>query len=780
MPYLFEFWALPHQLPPEDDDWRTWVILGGRGAGKTRAGAEWVRAEVEGPRPRDKGRSSRIALVGETIDQAREVMVFGESGILACTPPDRKPSWEATRRRLVWPNGAVAQIFSAFDFESLRGPQFDAAWVDEYGCAAVEKGTNQPNKFLDPKSSESAVPYYSTGARDDAMQLAYYAAMDRFWSDPDNNPASDQYEGRMVDMSRAYAWAWDARPFPQFPSARDVWSDGDNYARGHWLTGRAGARSLASVVREVCSRSGVDDVDVSALHGIVRGYSHEDTGGARSVLQPLLMAHGVDAIETGGKIVFKSRDVDRARTLADRELAWPDSEDARVKQVREPAVETVGRLQATFIEADADFEIRAAESILPDEVTTSVARSEVPMVLTEGEAEALVERWLSEARISKDRISFALAPSCPVGAGDVVDFELDGVAGRYRVDRIEDGGVRFAEAVRVDGAGPVVTAVDSGGQSRGARRTAAQGPVWPIMLDLPLITGDEAPHAPVAAAVSSPWRGPVAIYGSEDGEGWQLEGLIERGAIAGQTLNDLPAAVADRWDRGIPLQIELSSGVLSSVEENALFAGANLAAIGLPGEDWEVFQFRSAEIVDTDRWAVSERLRGQRGTRARFWPAGATVLMLNPALSQPNVSPDTMGRGRLYRFGPANQPVDASVFRGITHTAKGTALRPFGPVHLKAKWIGDDLTVSWVRQTRIDGDRWDLAEVPLGEVREDYSIRVWQGADLVREATTPITAWSYPAALRAADDVTGDFAIEVAQNSDRFGPGYFERIEING
>ncbi len=130
LPWLFEFWALPHQLPPRGA-WKTWVILGGRGAGKTRAGAEWVRAEVEGPRPGDAGRSRRVALVGETIDQAREVMVLGESGILACSPPDRRPEWNASRHQLTWPNGAVAQVFSAHDPEALRGPQFDAAWVDE-------------------------------------------------------------------------------------------------------------------------------------------------------------------------------------------------------------------------------------------------------------------------------------------------------------------------------------------------------------------------------------------------------------------------------------------------------------------------------------------------------------------------------------------------------------------------------------------------------------------------------------------------------------------------
>lgn len=107
------------------------LFLGGCGAGKTRAGAEWVRAQVEGARPVDTGTARRVALVGETIEQVREVMIFGDSGILACTPVDRRPRWEATRKRLVWPNGAVAQVFSAFDPDALRGPQFDCAWVDE-------------------------------------------------------------------------------------------------------------------------------------------------------------------------------------------------------------------------------------------------------------------------------------------------------------------------------------------------------------------------------------------------------------------------------------------------------------------------------------------------------------------------------------------------------------------------------------------------------------------------------------------------------------------------
>lgn len=256
---------MEHQLPPEGD-WRTWVIMGGRGAGKTRAGAEWVRAQVEGDKPLDQGRAKRVALVGETIEQVREVMIFGESGILACSPPDRRPEWKATRKLLEWPNGATAQVFSAHQPEALRGPQFDAAWVDEYGCAAVDKGTNQPNRFLDPRSSESSLPSYSDGRRDELIQMQYLRAMIEFWDEPENNPVSPIYGERMVDMDNAHVWAWDARPFPFFPQNTGLWSDGQNYYRGHWINGRTASRSLADVVEEICARSGVPSVDTTRLY----------------------------------------------------------------------------------------------------------------------------------------------------------------------------------------------------------------------------------------------------------------------------------------------------------------------------------------------------------------------------------------------------------------------------------------------------------------------------------------------------------------------------------
>ena len=116
-------WARPTQLPPPGD-WRVWLLLAGRGFGKTRAGAEYVRARV-------KAGARRIALVGPTAEDTRDIMVEGDSGILAISPPEEGPRYVPSKRRVVWPNGAIAALYSADEPRRLRGPQHDTAWCDE-------------------------------------------------------------------------------------------------------------------------------------------------------------------------------------------------------------------------------------------------------------------------------------------------------------------------------------------------------------------------------------------------------------------------------------------------------------------------------------------------------------------------------------------------------------------------------------------------------------------------------------------------------------------------
>ncbi|MEJ6402302.1 baseplate megatron protein TIM-barrel domain-containing protein [Yoonia sp. 2307UL14-13] len=778
--YLFDYWALDHQVPPRCD-WRSWVILGGRGAGKTRAGAEWVRQMVEGPTPRAPGLARRVALVGETLDQAREVMVFGDSGLLAVCPPDRRPDWLPSRRLLRWPNGATAQLFSAHEPEALRGPQFDAAWADEFGCAALDKGANQPNKFLDPKSSESQLPYFSTGNRDDFMQMQYLRAVTSHYADEENNPVSNVYGGAMVATDRMHVWAWDTRPYPFFPGNQDLWADGENYGRGHWLNGRATNQSLASVVAEICERSGVKRYDVSRLYGVVRGYSVPQSGSARAALQPLMLTFGFDAIERDGTLFFENRGGRTVHSLDRNIIAVDPENDRELSLTRAPAAEVAGRVQLGYISADDDYEMVASEAVHPDDVNLGVNRSEVSLAMTRNEGRQVVLRWIAEARIARDVANFALPPSQQqIAAGDVIALDTTDHDGIYRIDRVEEDGLRLIEATRIE---PQIYTQQTTCEEPGVvQRYIGPVPAEVLFLDLPILTGDETPTAPYVAASGQPWPGSIAIHSSPQDAGYTLQKVIRDPATMGLTHTPLLRGSSGIWDRQEGFEVTLVSGALSSATVATVLAGGNVFAIGDGSADlWEVVQFTHATPIAADRYRLSGLLRGQAGSRGvipDIWPIGSRVVMLDGVPDQMDLPSAARGNLRHFRYGPAKSPISAPSYRHVSHAFQGNGLRPYPVAHLRAKSVEGGICFSWIRCSRIDGDIWADDDTPLGEETERYTVRVVQNGEVRRDIRVDNPAWIYGDDEISREVGASPYAVEVAQVSARFGAGSFTRIVL--
>ncbi|MFQ6548838.1 glycoside hydrolase/phage tail family protein [Aestuariibius sp. 2305UL40-4] len=650
-------------------------------------------------------------------------------------------------------------------------------WFTEIGCAAIDKGTNEPNKFLDPKSSESSLPKYSNGLRDDFMQLQYLRALHHHWSLPENNPVSAETGLQMVDTTRAHVWAWDARPFPFFPNNREVWSDGANYARGHWITGRATARPLASVVAEICEEAGIIDYDVSALWGIVRGYVTSDVTTGRAALQPLMTAYGFDAIERGGKLVFRTRDGKAGATVNPALMVEGDGTGA-IEITRQAKAETSGRVRVNFIEADVDYASAAAEAVFPGDDSASVAQSDLSLTLTRAEGQQIAERWLAEARVARDTATFALPPSrSDIGAGDVIDLPQ---GGSYRVDRIETTEDRLIEATRVE--------PESYRPHEVPDYLAPQPsfvppvPVAATFLDLPLMRGDEVPHAPHVAFTGVPWPGTVALYTAPQDSDYALGDTFAAAAIVGTTESPLFRAPPGRWDRGIPLRVKLVSGALQSVSPAQILSGGNLAAIGdgTPG-NWELFQFAAAELVEEDTYDLSLRLRGQAGTDGGApadWPPGSRFVLIDGIPRQIDLPSAARGTERHFRFGPAIRPLDDPSYDYTVATFEGVGLRPYRPCHLRLAHDGGDIRASWIRRTRIDGESWAGLDVPLGEERESYLVRVTANGKVIRETIVSSPDWIYQAAEQASDGILSNGEIAVAQLSERFGPGPFATIAL--
>ena len=654
-------------------------------------------------------------------------------------------------------------------------------WFTEIGCAAVDKGTNQPNKFLDPKSSESSLPHFSDGGRDELMQAQYLRAMFDYWGDVQNNPAALEYEGRMVDMSRCFVWAWDARPYPWFPGNQDLWSDGANYASGHWINGRISGQSLAAVVTEICQRAGLVHFDVSRLHGFVRGYDIATVDDARGALQTLMLRFAFDAIERDGLLVFAMRAKAKEHVLDPAFLVTSDELDGVIERARGSEAELAGRVRVRFVQADANFDVLAEEAVLPEDETHSVASTELPIVMTRAEGHEVAERWLAEARVARESCRIALPPSkVRVGPGDRIN--LSGDKTWYRVDRVEQGAAQILEAVRIEPEVYEPAPYRDDGVNLSDFATAS--PVYPLFLDLPLITGDEIPHAPHLAITADPWPGTVAVYESGVDADYALAQIIAARSVVGVTEAPLQAACVGMIDRGEALQIRLASGSLQSISQEQLLSGGNLMAIGDGSAgNWELFQFRDATLLAPDVWMISHRLRGQAGSDGVMpdvWPTGSQVVLLNAVPEQINLSSNNRRVARHFRIGPARRGYDDPSYVHRTEAFDGNGLRPYRPAHLRVHAASSGTEFAWVRRTRIGGDTWNSPEVPLGEESESYLIRIALGAQIVREEISNTSVWTYSAAMRATDGVTGAYQVRVAQLSAAYGAGPFATLDIEG
>lgn len=660
-------------------------------------------------------------------------------------------------------------------------PMSKPVWLTETGCPAVDLGANRPNVFFDPKSSESALPHGSRGARDDDMQRRFLQAKLAYWGTPGRNPVSPVYGGEMIP--EIFVWTWDARPWPDFPVRESVWADGPLHRLGHWITGRVAGGTLAAIVTDICARSGLgpEDIDVARLWGTVDGYIVEETGNARQALQPLMQAFAFDAWESGGKVVFATRQSAARSGIAAGKLVAAGSGAGDAALVRESSKLTMvpDAVRLGYFQSELDYRVGAAEARLPGGDLVRVAETSLGIAMAGSRAQQAADRWLAESMQAQERAQFRLPPSALVyEPGDVVHLDGAGQGAAYRIDRVVESGAREIEAVRVE---PTLYL-----PTRAAERTGEPalsvpaGPMVAVPMDLPLadgVAGGVDDWQPRLAVSADPWPGRAAVYVSADGEGFDPAATVMKSARIGYSTGALPPGAPGRWQRA-DWEVVLPTGAATSASRLSVLNGANRLAILLPSGQWEIVQFCNAELIGPDVYRLGMLLRGQRGTDVLSTgpvAPGARLVVLDDALVALPLDAAERRLERIWRVGPARKDPSDPSFVELTVAFAGAGLRPFAPAHLRARRAGSDIAVRWVRTTRIGGDDFAAVEVPLGEAVEAYRVTIRQAGTVLRETQVTAPAFTYTAAMQAEDGTAGVLTIGVAQLSQTFGYG-LERI----
>ena len=644
-------------------------------------------------------------------------------------------------------------------------PQSKPIWFTELGCPAIDRGTNQPNVFFDPKSSESVTPHFSRGWRDDAIQRAYFEASYLYWGTSANNPTSSVYGDRMVNVPECAAWTWDARPYPFFPELTDVWADGPNWRLGHWLTGRLGAVSLAALVRHLCLRAGMPDarIDVSGLWGAVEGYAIGALESPRASITTLSRHFGFDAVETEGAIRFVMRGRATIATITPDDLVAPNAgsggrEGDVLELTRGQETELPQALKWQVARADEDYDAALVEARRITVDTTRIASESFPMAVPPEEAERRCRRALMEAWTGRETAAFRLPPSrLTLDPADVVTLEHDGRQMDLRLVSIADAEARGIEAVHQDRA-----AYDMPPGS--PRPSSLLSPVVfgapeVVLMDLPQLTEDQPAHRPMIAAHAVPWPGEMAVFRSPSTDGFKLLTSFGGRARMGALVSNFYSGPTSRFDLGNELVVDLLSGTLESVTDLTLFGGANALAIESSPGTWEIVQAGATDLIAPSRYRLTRLLRGQRGTEDAMGkpaPAGARIVVLDASLASLPIAEADLGLPWNWRIGPASRSVSDETYVAASFTPIGVGLRPFSVAHVEQPWrrprTPGDLTIRWTRRSRaLSADNWGAVEVPLIEEVEAYEVEIVDGATVKRTLTTSATSAVYSAANQTAD-----------------------------
>jgi hypothetical protein len=662
-------------------------------------------------------------------------------------------------------------------------PQSKPFWFMEIGAAAADKSSNEPNVFIDPKSSESFLPRFSRGTRDDLIQRQVLRALIEAF-DPtapgtpaSANPVSTLTGKPMVDLDHIYVYAWDARPYPAFPANTDLWSDGTNWHLGHWLNGRFASAPLSDTIAALMRDYGFDQFQCETLVGIVHGYTIDRVMSAREALHPFELAYFIDTLESDGKVVLRQRGLaGPAVALSPSDLVETKASSALLRLTRGQETELPASAKIRYLSATNDYRQAVAESRRLTGASGRVSQAELAIVLDADQASSIADSWLFEAWAARERSSFKLPPSSlALEPGDIVTLDVEGESRLARITEIGEHGVRDIEARSID---PDVYAVTLSSQ-RPARPSEpdASGPPIVLFLDLPLLRGDEAPDAGYVAALQQPWPGSIAVFGSPETSGFQLKAIITASATVGQTLTPLAPGPWGRWDRANAIEVTLSSGQLASLSPLQVLAGRNVIAIQTALGEWEVIQFQTATLTAPLTYALTGLLRGQAGTDTTLTqaiPIGSPVVILDDAVTPVALTAAQTRLPANYRSGPANRDIGDATYVAATHTFQALGRRPLSPVHLRAKRsTNGDLDLSWIRRTRVGGDSWESADVPLSEDSERYEIDILNALAVKRT----ITAASPQARYTAADQIA-DFgalvpacSLRIAQVSAAYGRG---------
>lgn len=547
--------------------------------------------------------------------------------------------------------------------------------------------------------------------------------------------------------------------------------------------------SVGDIVSDLFSRAGLGAsvVDVTALTERCYGYAITSFSTLRRNIEPLMSAFMFDMVEEDYVLKCVPRGGSSILTINETELAariYGEETPQNLVITEKQESELPKRVNVHYLDVYRDYEkgVEFAER----EVTTSsnVINVELPIAMQAQQAAELADKLLAEAWIGKYTYRFTLPKKYSyLEPTNVITIELaDGDTFEMRLTSIAEGVSGIMECEAVASSSDVYTSYAQ--TEEGPANTdqiTIPGPANIELLDIPILRdADDDPGFYIACGgFLSGYQGSQLYKSNNGGETYVHEQALTKQATMGRTTDVLPDGPVTVFDYDSTVNVRLTSGSLESKTRAEIEAGANMAVIGVDGA-LEVLKFTTATLEADGTYTLSGFIRGYRGTEQHT--AGHAIndefILLTTATidRESDASTSEIGQTGYYQVIPYSAlPETLANPQQFTFTNNANGLKPFSPVDIQGtRAANDDLTITWTRRTRLNGEWRDYVDVPLGEATESYSIDIMNGATVVRTLTSSTETVDYTAADQTTDFGAPQSSVEVNiyQISETVGRGF--------
>ena len=644
-------------------------------------------------------------------------------------------------------------------------PKSKKIWFTEYGFSSIDLSSNQPNVFYDPTSKESTLPRMSKGRSDFRAQRIAIQATEERWSDSEI-------------VERKFLWTWDARPYPTWPALKSFWADFRSWEKGHWVQGKLGNITLEEVIRELCYKIGVYNIDTSDITETISGIVIDRQTTVRKIIELLQSAYFFKVSEYDKQIIFTRKKERALIKINEMDFVNGSMYGQKLQGIgvtRQHDLELPNKVNVNFINIGT-YLIGNQHANLSSYETEHNLTINLPIVMENSIAHEIAHNALHDIWAQRMSYTFLLPIKyLNLTCNDLVSIEISGMEKILRILTIDIGKnfilkISAVEENRVKFQNKQYCVFDE----------LMVEPISPTrleILDIPLLPHEslsEKGRILIAACGLCPnWNG-AEIYLIHNKLQVHEKEFLDY-AIAPSTMGFATQKLGKfnhgMIDRQNSLHINLISGSLKSISEDQLLEETdNLAIIGN-----EILAFQKVELVDHNEYKISSFLRGMQGTEAfiNCHQIGERFVLLDRKLTSINLPNDRINQSLVIEA-ISSGTAEVATISNLAYQA--ISLTPLSPVHIKANFnLAGDLLISWYRRARLGGMWRDFVDMPLHEDQELYKISIVdeEKNTIIHAATSSKNSYQYDKRVLEFLGVRNlsEYRIEVAQVSGNVGPG---------